>query len=336
VAVRAQNQVMLTRPLGATGLSATPIGLGLAALGRPGYITVGRDADLGVDRSVPTLRGRAHEVLDAAYDVGVRYFDVARSYGMAEEFLASWLERRDFAAGAVTVGSKWGYTYTADWRADAPVHEVKDHSLEALLRQTAETRRFLGQHLDLYQVHSATVESGVLENRPVLAELARLRQQGLAIGLSLSGPDQGTVARRALSVEVDGVNLFSCVQATWNLLETSAEAALAEVHAAGWGVIVKEALANGRLTATGAEPALSVLREIAEERDSSVDAVAISAALARPWSDVVLSGAVTTAQFESNATATDLTLADMDLARLGGLAGDPVEYWSLRREADWS
>ena len=48
-------------------------------------------------------------------------------------------------------------------------------------------------------------------------------------------------------MRVGGVNPFQSVQATWNLLERSAGPALADAHAAGWGVIVKEALANGRL-----------------------------------------------------------------------------------------
>lgn len=327
---------VLTRPLGSTGLSVTSLGLGLAALGRPGYITIGRDADLGDDRAVAVLRLRSHEVLDAAYLVGVRYFDVARSYGLAEEFLASWLEQRRLPADAVTVGSKWGYTYTAGWRVEASVHEVKDHSLEALLRQLAESRGVLGHHLQLYQVHSATLESGVLENRGVLEELASLRQEGLTIGLSVSGPEQALVTRRALEVEVDGLNPFASVQATWNLLETSAGPALAEAHAAGWGVIIKETLANGRLARRGSERALSVPGEVAEEHGSTLDAVAIAAAMAQPWADVVLSGAVTAAQVQSNATATALSLSDGDLARLAGLAGDPVQYWDARREMGWT
>ena len=327
---------MLTRPLGSTGLSVTSLGLGLAALGRPGYITVGRSADLGADRSIPTLRLRAHEVLDAAYAVGIRYFDVARSYGLAEEFLASWLEHRSLPADAVTVGSKWGYTYTAGWRLDAAVHEVKDHSLEALTRQLAETRGVLGQRLRLYQIHSATVESGVLENRPVLAELVRLRLQGLTIGLSLSGPDQALAARRALAVQVDGLNPFSCVQATWNLLERSAGAALAEAHSAGWGVIIKEALANGRLTSRGTEPALSYLWTVAKEHSSTPDAVAIAAAMAQPWTDTVLSGAASVTQVHSNAAAAELALSNVDLARLDRLAGDPTQYWDTRRAMKWN
>ena len=39
------------------------------------------------------MRAHAHAVLDAACDAGVRYFDAARSYGLAEEFLGSWLTR---------------------------------------------------------------------------------------------------------------------------------------------------------------------------------------------------------------------------------------------------
>jgi hypothetical protein len=57
----------------------------------------------------------------------VRYVDAARSYGRAEAFLARWLARRGHGSDELTVGSKWGYTYTAGWRTDADRHEVKDH-----------------------------------------------------------------------------------------------------------------------------------------------------------------------------------------------------------------
>ena len=56
----------------------TQIGLGLAALGRPAYINIGRTEDLGGDRSVEALERRCHEMLDAAYKSGVRYVDAAR------------------------------------------------------------------------------------------------------------------------------------------------------------------------------------------------------------------------------------------------------------------
>jgi aryl-alcohol dehydrogenase-like predicted oxidoreductase len=306
---------MELRPLGSSGLRVTPIGLGLAALGRPGYITLDREKDLGNDRSVPALERRAHEVLSAAYDAGLRYFDAARSYGFAERFLASWLRERALPPKAVTVGSKWGYTYVGNWQVDARIHEVKDHSLAALRRQIDESRALLGEYLDLYQIHSATLESGVLEDHAVLAELNSLRANGLAIGISVSGPRQAEVIRRALAVRIDGVNPFQSVQATWNLLEPSAGPALAEAHAAGWGVIIKEALANGRL--------------------ANRDQEAIAAALANPWVDVVLSGAVTEVQVRSNVGALGVHLSPDELAALSKPAEPADQYWKERGQLAW-
>jgi len=290
----------------------TPIGFGLAAIGRPGYITLGRDHDLGSDRSVDTLERRSHQVLSAAYDTGIRYFDAARSYGFAEQFLSSWLQQRGRSPTDVTVGSKWGYTYVGNWRIDAKVHEVKDQSLAALRRQITESRALLGDFLDLYQLHSATLESRVLEDREVLAELNHLRATGLVIGLSVSGPRQAEVIRRALTIEVDGVNPFQCVQATWNVMEPSAGPALNDAHDAGWGVIIKEALANGRLA----------------DRDRQ----AIAAALANPWADVVLSGAVTRDQVSSNVRALQTRLTEHELEGLEQLAEPRDPYWSERTQ----
>ena len=306
---------MELRPLGAAGLRVTPIGLGLAALGRPGYITLDRAKDLGSDRSVAALERRSHEVLSAAYDAGIRYFDAARSYGFAERFLGSWLRERGLPPKAITVGSKWGYTYVGDWQVNARVHEVKDHSLAALRRQIAESRALLGEYLDLYQIHSATLESGVLDDYAVLSELNALRVSGLTIGLSVSGPRQADVIRRALAVSVDGVNAFQSVQATWNLFEPSAGPALAEAHQAGWGVNIKEALANGRLA----------------DRDQH----AIAAALANSWVDVVLSGAVTEAQLRSNVAALTMPPLPDELAALSKLAEPPDRYWKERSQLAW-
>ena len=204
------------------------IGLGLAALGRPGYLNLGHGDDLGGDRSVKGLERRCHEVLDAGYEGGVRHFDAARSYGRAEEFLASWLEARGILPGAVTVSSKWGYTYTAGWQVDADPPEVKDLSLETLRRQLAETRSWLGPWLSLYQIHSATVSSGVLDDAGVLEELAGLRDGGVTVGLTVTGTDQSETIDLALSR-----GGFDWVQATYNLLERSAGPALERAHAAG-------------------------------------------------------------------------------------------------------
>jgi aryl-alcohol dehydrogenase-like predicted oxidoreductase len=274
------------------------------------------------------MERNAHGVLDAAFDGGVRYFDAARSYGRAEAFLASWLERRGLGPGEVTVGSKWGYTYTAGWRVDADPPEVKDLSAATLRRQLAESRALLGPHLRLYQIHSATLESGVLEDREVLDELERLRRNGLAIGVSVTGDRQAETIRRALEVGV-----FDTVQATWNLLERSAGAALAEAHAAGLGVIVKEVLANGRLTARGGD---SLLAQIAAERGTNPDALAFAAAIAQPWADVVLSGATTVEQLRSNLAALDVGYDEELDRRLAPLVEEPGQYWSTRAALPWN
>ncbi len=324
------------RPLGSSGLAVTPIGLGLAAIGRPGYITLGRGEDFAGARTPGEMRRRSHELLDAAYAFGIRYVDAARSYGRAEEFLASWLDARSMAPGSMVVGSKWGYTYVADWRVGAEVNEVKDHSVATLRRQLAESRGLLGAHLRLYQVHSATLESGVLDDAAVLAELVGVREAGIAVGLSVSGPRQAEVVRRALDARADGAVVFQTVQATWNPLEPSSGPALGEARDAGLGVIVKEALANGRLTDRGTGPAADLLRRIAARRGTTVDAVAIAVAIANPWASVVLSGAVTVAQLESNVAALDVVLALDEAAELAALAEEPERYWATRSALPWT
>jgi aryl-alcohol dehydrogenase-like predicted oxidoreductase len=341
--------VMPMAPLGAHGPAVSRIGLGLAALGRPAYITGGRSVDLP-DRSVAGMRARTIAVLDAAYAAGVRYVDAARSYGRAEEFLGGWLADRDHPD--VVVGSKWGYAYTGGWRLDASVQEVKEHSLAMFTRQLAQTRGYLGSRLALYQVHSLTEDSGLLDDPELLAALAGLRRDGVIVGLSTSGPRQAATLRRALATSVDGEPLFSAAEVTWNLLERSVASAAAEAAHAGWAVLVKEAVANGRLAPgdDSAGPA-SPLASRAAAEGVTADAVAIAAALAQPWATVVLSGAVTTGQLRSNLAAlrltaksdldpadlgrTDLDRSDLDLADLD-LAEPPDVYWAERAARPWT
>jgi len=273
------------------------LGLGTAALGRPGYLNLGHGAELGEDRSVEGLRARTHEVLDFAYEAGIRDFDTARSYGRGEEFLGEWLRSRN--PDGVTISSKWGYVYTANWEVATDPPEVKHHDVETFKRQLEETRTNLGDWLDLYQIHSATRESGVLGNDAVLSAMAEC---GVPIGLSVSGTSQAETIDLAVSL-----NLFSAVQATWNLHERAAGDALAR---SGLKVIVKEGLANGRLAAR--------------------DAQALSVALAQPWADVVLSGAASVDVLRSNLRALETEPVDEP-----GLAEDSDAYWALRSSLAW-
>jgi aryl-alcohol dehydrogenase-like predicted oxidoreductase len=212
------------------------------------------------------------------------------------------------------------------------VHEAKDHSPATFERQLAETRAVLGDRLDLYQIHSVTPDSPALTDRALHRLLAELAATGVTVGLSVSGPGQAAAIRAALRVEAGGEPLFHTVQATWNLLEPSAGTALAEAHADGRAVIVKEAMANGRLAARDAE--------------------AIGAALAQPWAPLVLSGAATVPQLLSNLRALGPALSStvdaspspspsssssLSSSLSASLPAEtPEVYWATRSGLAWS
>jgi aryl-alcohol dehydrogenase-like predicted oxidoreductase len=102
------------------------------------------------------------------------------------------------------------------------------------------------------------------------------------------------------------------------------------------GVIVKEAMANGRLGPRGDDAARTILEPIAHAHGVHLDAVAIAAALANPWADVVLSGAVTPEQLRSNAAALHLALDEVRVAELASLAEPPAAYWRTRSRLAWT
>lgn len=313
-------------------LAVRGIGLGLAALGRPGYLTVGHGRDFTAAASVDELRDRTHAVLDAAWAAGIRYVDAARSYGFAERFLGEWLAAHPGRRSQLTVGSKWGYTYTADWRVDADVHEVKDHSVATFERQWQETLAALGGPPDVYLVHSLTSDSPVLDDPELLARLAALGADGVTTGFSASGPDQSTVIERAVEQSARGDVPFRAVQATWNLLEPSAGPALTRAHDAGWFVVVKEAVANGRLTDRGdVEPFVAA----AQATGVAPDAWALATVLRQPFADIALSGATTVDQLHSNLGAVAPGI-EVDGAGPAGLAEEPKAYWATRSALPWT
>lgn len=305
------------------------VGVGLAALGRPAYITEGRADVLPGARSVQAMRERTRTVLDAAYAAGVRWVDTARSYGSAEQFLSEWLHERGHAD--VVVSSKWGYAYVAEWRVETEVHEVKEHSVERLRAQWPETRRMLGEHLRLYQVHSLTSDSPLLHDTALQYELARLRDSGVRMGVSTSGAAQAEALRCARTLRVDGAPLFSAVQSTWNCLEPSVGAELSRVHEAGWHVLVKETLANGRLAVRPPEG----LARVARRHGVSPDTAALAHVLAQPWADTVLVGPSSVDQLRSNLAACSVRLDEDDFRELAALATDPPTYWGERAALPW-
>lgn len=330
---------METKDFGNTPLKVSEIGLGLAALGRPGYINIGHGEDLNFNYQPEAMLESTLEVLDAAYGQGIRYFDVARSYGKGEDFLSHWIKKhKDIAE--IVVGSKWGYTYTANWQVEAEKHEVKEHTLDVLNRQWPISRQLLGGRLRIYHIHSATPDSGVLDNEQVLSRLWELKQSGIVVGLSLSGKVQKDTLEKAFTIKRGEELLFQSVQISWNLLEQSSTEVIKKASQKGMGVIIKEALANGRLTDRNGDPAFSdkkdVLKAMAEKYKVGIDALSIAYILVQPWVSTVLSGATIKEQLLSNLKGLHVSLSREDIESLEGMAEPAEAYWKKRSELKWN
>jgi aryl-alcohol dehydrogenase-like predicted oxidoreductase len=67
-----------------------------------------------------------------------------------------------------------------------------------------------------------------------------------------------------------------------------------------------------------------------------MDALAIAAAIAQPWSSIVLSGAATAAQLKSNLHAVEITLDKDERDELMGFAEPPEDYWTKRSVLTWN
>jgi aryl-alcohol dehydrogenase-like predicted oxidoreductase len=98
-------------------------------------------------------------------------------------------------------------------------------------------------------------------------------------------------------------------------------------------VIVKEALANGRLSPRGA---VVPLVRAARRLGVSEDALAIAGVLARPWVDTVLSGATTSGQLQSNLAAFDIRWNAGLEDELSSLTDAPGHYWDTRARLPWT
>jgi aryl-alcohol dehydrogenase-like predicted oxidoreductase len=199
------------------------------------------------------------------------------------------------------------------------------------LKQLEETKSFIGDYVKLYQIHSATFESGVLENKDVHAALNQCRKDlGWAIGLSVSSTKQNEVLRCAMGIDVEGCKLFDSVQCTYNMLEQKPGEALLEAHNAGMDIIIKEGLANGRIFRN------PVVEKYAKMLSCSPDQLALAFILAQPFNPRVLSGAVTPDQLTSNLKAEELAeklRKDSNLLKeiMESTVMDSEEYWTRDR-----
>ncbi|CDF80734.1 oxidoreductase [Formosa agariphila KMM 3901] len=313
----------------------TQIGLGLAAIGRPEYINIKKEE---IQQSETAFKNNAMDVLDDAYRFGVRYFDTAPSYGKGEQFLIDWHKLRNYKD--VTLSTKWGYTYMANWELGyAGKHEVKEHSFDKLKEQWQISKALLPE-LKIYQVHSATLDSGIFTNTEALQELHSIKKEtGVQIGISSSGVNQNEIIETALSIKIDNEDLFTSFQVTYNIFEQSTYKLLKRILSENKTVIIKEALANGRVFPNENfkhyEKAYNYFNILSKQYNVGVDAIAIRFIIDSLAPDVVLSGALTSGQLQHNLKALSFQLSSEDMHQLQIFASQPKAYWTERSALDW-
>ncbi|WP_308990970.1 aldo/keto reductase [Mariniflexile litorale] len=312
------------------------LGLGMAAIGRPHYINVRKNTT--AKSEVTELKANGFEVLDEAYKLGVRYFDTAPGYGLAEQLLIEWLANKN--DNSIQVATKWGYTYTANFDADALVHEVKEHSISKLKEQWQVSKNLL-PFLTTYQIHSATLETGVLENESVLNELAHLKSEfNLKIGISTTGENQVEVIKKALEVSVDGIPLFDTFQSTYNVLDQSVFNVNNLLKQEGKKLIIKEALANGRIFRNSNYPKYTdfynYMESVSNKYNVGVDAIALQFCARTIPESIILSGASTVGQLKENLKLDAFVLTEEELNRLKHFSVEPTWYWNERKQLKWN
>jgi aryl-alcohol dehydrogenase-like predicted oxidoreductase len=297
---------MHSRPLGATGLRVSEIGLGTWQLGNPRW--GGGDEE------------EARRIVQAAVDTGCNFFDTAPGYaeGRSETLLGCALRGR---REKVVLCSKFGHPAVGD--CDFSVAALRP-SVEASLG------RLRTDFIDVLLVHNPPAELLDGNKFPGLfSELAALRQEGKirAYGVSVDWSAELrtlTETTRSQAAEV----LF-------NVFHQEPGGAFAAAAARGVGLIVKVPLDSGWLS--GKYDRTSVFagvrdrwpREVIERRARLVEQVrallpegvsllqaALRFILAHPEVSTVIPGAKDVVQLQANVAAANAPLPPATVAAL--------------------
>jgi aryl-alcohol dehydrogenase-like predicted oxidoreductase len=315
---------------------ANMLGLGTAAIGRPHYINIRQEQIL--EFSLDAFREKGRMLLEEAYRKGIRYFDTAPGYGMAEQLLIDWVTDKNDSS--IEVASKWGYTYVANFDSNATQHEVKEHSLEKLNEQWKKSKVLL-PNLRIYQIHSATFETGVIENERILNRLAELKSEyNLIIGITTTGANQKEVLTKAIDIEVDSESLFDLFQVTYNIFDQSLATVAEEIAKRNKRLVIKEAMANGRVFPNKNYPqyhkAYNKLNELKEKYNVGIDAIALRFCMDSIPVFKVLSGAANEQHLLDNLKIKDFRLEEEDIMQLKEQVILPECYWDERKQLNWN
>ena len=224
---------------GGSGLEVSRLGVGLAAIARPGYITLGRAAtSRGRAQPGRALRARRRGARRGARrrrPLRRRRAELRARRGVPRR--AGSCER-GVARDELTVGSKWGYRYTAGWRSTRRCTRRRSSRWNASRRSSRRPARCSA--IGLGPLPDPQRDGGVGGARRRRAARRARRRRGArgafrAVGLTLSGPESARALELALAARVDGERVFDVVQATFNVLEPSLAPGLAAAHDDGTG-----------------------------------------------------------------------------------------------------
>ncbi len=223
---------MELRPLGATGIWVSPLGLGTVKLGRNQQVKYPHPFEIPDDKAVVALLSLAHEL-------GINLLDTAPAYGNSEARLGQLLPglREDWV-----IVSKVG-----EFFAGGQSHF--DFSYDTTIRTVEQSLRHLKtDYIDAVLIHSDGDDCRILKEEGVLDALQLLKERG---SIRAHGMSSKTVAGGLQAVADTDV-----VMATCNLAYQDEIPVLRAAAAQNKGMLIKKALQSGHLKEGNVEEAL--------------------------------------------------------------------------------
>jgi aryl-alcohol dehydrogenase-like predicted oxidoreductase len=198
------------------------LGLGMVGIGKP----------WGVAPHAPPSEREAIALLEFAYDLGIRYFDTAPSYGdgVSEERLGRFL--LGALRSDVIVATKFG----EHWDASKGV-PYADHSFDALRRSLDRSCRRLGR-IDILHLHKTTPEA------LAGSQVARAWEYAVSLGIGRIGPSASDLQSARLAI-ADW--RYRAIQLPYNAQYRLMEPAIADAAARGVWVAVNRPFAMGAM-----------------------------------------------------------------------------------------
>jgi aryl-alcohol dehydrogenase-like predicted oxidoreductase len=171
--------------------------------------------------------------------------------------------------------------------------------------------------------------------------LAYLKNEfNIQIGITTTGSNQTEVIKQALDVAVNHKQLFDAFQVTYNILDQSLNTIKTDLNSQNKTIIIKEALANGRLLKNQNFPhytdLYNVLEQLAYKYQVGIDAIALRFCEQTVKDSVVLSGASNIQHLQANLKAKAFKLSNSDIEDLKDFKIKSTNYWSERKQLDWN